>query len=321
MLFRSSDNILSNGMYVHGMASSIPGHLQRLTDVQLRTDRETSNRSSPTYARRAGSNDHPDRLPSRFPTRMPTAQRGSTPTSWLSGPGIRRAGGRRTTRASRFPTTTAQTWQSRRRASARPRRAGRPCRTSPATRTSSRQHSSSRRRRRQRMPRGLGLRVRHTLGTRRARSTCPESNRTRYSTRPSTSTGTGRRGSRTSPPPPRRSCRGRRRVLLRSHQAHDVPHRRRNVGAVQRIRKEIHHALRRPEQQRRDAEGGQAGGALVGADDFGDVLEDARAVCADDPSVVVTTNVTASDRQYLYWNLSTWNDYQVTLMRTDLSKV
>ena len=44
--------------------------------------------------------------------------------------------------------------------------------------------------------------------------------------------------------------------LLRSLQAHDVPHRRRNVGAVQRIRKEIHHALRRPEQQRRDAESG-----------------------------------------------------------------
>ena len=34
-----------------------------------------------------------------------------------------------------------------------------------------------------------------------------------------------------------------------------------------------------------------------------------------------TTNVAESDRQYLYWNLSTWNDYQVTLMRTDLSKV
>jgi hypothetical protein len=34
-----------------------------------------------------------------------------------------------------------------------------------------------------------------------------------------------------------------------------------------------------------------------------------------------TTNVPESDRQYLYWNLSTWNDYQVTLMRTDLSKV
>ena len=34
-----------------------------------------------------------------------------------------------------------------------------------------------------------------------------------------------------------------------------------------------------------------------------------------------TTNVPEADRQYLYWNLSTWNDYQVTLMRTDLSKV
>ena len=34
-----------------------------------------------------------------------------------------------------------------------------------------------------------------------------------------------------------------------------------------------------------------------------------------------TTNVPESDRQYLYWNLSTWNDYQVTMMRTDLSKV
>ena len=34
-----------------------------------------------------------------------------------------------------------------------------------------------------------------------------------------------------------------------------------------------------------------------------------------------TTNVPESDRQYLYWNLSTWGDYQVTTMRTDLSKV
>jgi len=34
-----------------------------------------------------------------------------------------------------------------------------------------------------------------------------------------------------------------------------------------------------------------------------------------------TENVPASDSQYLYWNLSTWNDYEVTLMRTDLSKV
>jgi hypothetical protein len=34
-----------------------------------------------------------------------------------------------------------------------------------------------------------------------------------------------------------------------------------------------------------------------------------------------TTNVPESDRQYLYWNVSTWGDYQVTTMRTDLSKV
>ena len=75
--------------------------------------------------------------------------------------------------------------------------------------------------------------------------------------------------------------------VLRSHQAHDAPHRRRNVGAVQRIRTEIHHAVRRPEQQCRDAQGGSAGGSLVGSDDVGDVVEDARAVCADDPSLVV----------------------------------
>jgi Domain of unknown function (DUF4185) len=34
-----------------------------------------------------------------------------------------------------------------------------------------------------------------------------------------------------------------------------------------------------------------------------------------------TQNVPESDRQYLYWNLSTWDNYEVTLMRTDLSKV
>jgi hypothetical protein len=34
-----------------------------------------------------------------------------------------------------------------------------------------------------------------------------------------------------------------------------------------------------------------------------------------------TTNVSETDRQYLYWNLSTWNDYEVRLMRTDLTMV
>jgi hypothetical protein len=34
-----------------------------------------------------------------------------------------------------------------------------------------------------------------------------------------------------------------------------------------------------------------------------------------------TTNLPAADGQYLYWNLSTWGDYQVRLMRTDLTKV
>jgi hypothetical protein len=34
-----------------------------------------------------------------------------------------------------------------------------------------------------------------------------------------------------------------------------------------------------------------------------------------------TTNVPESDGKYLYWNLSTWNDYQVRLMRTDLTKL
>lgn len=34
-----------------------------------------------------------------------------------------------------------------------------------------------------------------------------------------------------------------------------------------------------------------------------------------------TTNVPESDAKYLYWNLSTWNDYQVRLMRTDLTKL
>jgi hypothetical protein len=34
-----------------------------------------------------------------------------------------------------------------------------------------------------------------------------------------------------------------------------------------------------------------------------------------------TDNLSAEDQKYLYWNLSTWDDYQVKLMRTDLSKV
>jgi hypothetical protein len=32
-------------------------------------------------------------------------------------------------------------------------------------------------------------------------------------------------------------------------------------------------------------------------------------------------NVPDAEKQYLYWNLSTWDDYQVKSMRTDLSKV
>jgi hypothetical protein len=34
-----------------------------------------------------------------------------------------------------------------------------------------------------------------------------------------------------------------------------------------------------------------------------------------------TTNLPQADGKYLYWNLSTWGDYQVRLMRTDLTKV
>jgi hypothetical protein len=34
-----------------------------------------------------------------------------------------------------------------------------------------------------------------------------------------------------------------------------------------------------------------------------------------------TDNLTPEEQQYLYWNLSTWDDYQVKLMRTDLTKV
>jgi hypothetical protein len=30
---------------------------------------------------------------------------------------------------------------------------------------------------------------------------------------------------------------------------------------------------------------------------------------------------TVEDSQYLYWNLSLWNDYNVKMMRTDLSRV
>jgi hypothetical protein len=34
-----------------------------------------------------------------------------------------------------------------------------------------------------------------------------------------------------------------------------------------------------------------------------------------------TTNLPQAEGKYLYWNLSTWGDYQVRLMRTDLTKV
>ena len=34
-----------------------------------------------------------------------------------------------------------------------------------------------------------------------------------------------------------------------------------------------------------------------------------------------TDNLPESDQHYLYWNLSTYNDYQVRLMRTDLDKI
>ncbi|BBY18131.1 DUF4185 domain-containing protein [Mycolicibacterium litorale] len=34
-----------------------------------------------------------------------------------------------------------------------------------------------------------------------------------------------------------------------------------------------------------------------------------------------TENLSPEEQQYLYWNLSTWDDYQVKLMRTDLTKV
>ena len=104
-------------------------------------------------------------------------------------------------------------------------------------------------------------------------------------------------------------------------QTDHLSHRRRNVGAVQRVRAEVHHALRRSEQQRRDEESGPAARAVVGANNFGDVRAEARSVRADDPPVVVTDNLPAAEQQYLYWNLSTWGDYQVQLMRTDLSKV
>ena len=34
-----------------------------------------------------------------------------------------------------------------------------------------------------------------------------------------------------------------------------------------------------------------------------------------------TPNLPVTEQQYLYWNLSTWDAYQVRLMRTDLAKV
>jgi hypothetical protein len=34
-----------------------------------------------------------------------------------------------------------------------------------------------------------------------------------------------------------------------------------------------------------------------------------------------TPNLSSADQKYLYWNMSTWNDYQVKTFRTDLSKV
>ena len=61
---------------------------------------------------------------------------------------------------------------------------------------------------------------------------------------------------------------------------------------------------------------------MVGADHFGDVARRCPVLYA--PMIhpwSSTENVPDVGQQYLYWNLSTWNDYEVTLMRTDLSKV
>ena len=76
-------------------------------------------------------------------------------------------------------------------------------------------------------------------------------------------------------------------LLLRSDQEHDIPVRGRNVGAVQRIREAVRHALPGQQQQHRDAEGRSARGAVVCPDCSGHVVGDAGAVCADDSSVVV----------------------------------
>ena len=46
-----------------------------------------------------------------------------------------------------------------------------------------------------------------------------------------------------------------------------------------------------------------------------------RPVRADDPSMVGHHHLPAAHGKYLYWNLSTWNDYQVSLIRTDMTKV
>ena len=59
---------------------------------------------------------------------------------------------------------------------------------------------------------GLGLRLRHSVGTRRHGLPLARAIRTRSSTRASMSTGTGRRGSRATRPPPSPFCRERRAV-------------------------------------------------------------------------------------------------------------
>ena len=110
--------------------------------------------------------------------------------------------------------------------------------------------------------------------------------------------------------------------LLRLLQEHLVSQRQRDVGAVQPVPEQVRHAVRRLEQQDRDADG----------------IDSPQGTWSEPTTLVSSTklsgkyapyihpwsgtqNLSTAEQQYLYWNLSTWNDYQVRLMRTDLTKV
>ena len=112
MLFRSSDNILSNGMYVQNGSVPIDGTTaDDFTGAPLVYNSELNQNifKQVIANERYAVGNEVTIIPTSaisVPYPKPTAP-GSTPRSWTSDRGTPRAAGRPTTRASHTPTTTA----------------------------------------------------------------------------------------------------------------------------------------------------------------------------------------------------------------------